>query len=78
MKKKTPSCSSKDGENETCFEELLCEKKMQKDKFRGSSGNSIMQERKMKKDDRAFDEKRQILCVLGKYEPKCPIQLPFT
>ena len=39
--------------------EMLCEKKLQKDKFRGSSRNSMMQERKMKKDDREFDEKKK-------------------
>ena len=51
MKKKTPWCSCKGGENEIILGEMLCEKKMQKDKFGGSLRDSMMQESKMRKDD---------------------------
>ena len=68
MKKKTSWHSCKYGENKISLGEMLYEKKMQKDKFGGSLRDSMMQERKMRKD-RAFDEKEN-LCILGKYERK--------
>ena len=42
--------------------EMLCEKKMQKDKFRGSLIDSMMQESKMRKDERALNEKDKFVC----------------
>ena len=62
IKKKTSYCSSEDDENETSLGEMLYEKNMQKDKFRGSLRDSMKQERKMRKDDRDVDEKGQIVC----------------
>ena len=59
---KTHWCSSEDGENETSLGEMLCEKKMQKYKFGGSLRDSMMQEIKMRKDDRVVDEKGKIVC----------------